>query len=280
MTPRWPLALDDVHHVFEGERLEVEAVGGVVVGRDRLRVAVDHDRLDARLLEREGRVHARVVELDPLADAVGPGAEDDHLVPRRGWRLVLLLVGRVEVGGGGDELGGAGVHHLEGRRDAGPQARGADLRLGLSAELGDPPVRKTHLLGLPKHVGVAGARGDDLALEEDDLADVLEEPRIDRRKRVQLLGGHTAPVALRHREAALDVGHADLLAQALVVRGRPVHHEPPAVLLERADGLLERLLEGATDGHGLAHRLHLRGQRLVRLGEFLEGPARKLDPRK
>jgi hypothetical protein len=40
-----PLGLDDVHHVFEGQRLEVEAVGGVVVGRDRLGVAVHHDRL-------------------------------------------------------------------------------------------------------------------------------------------------------------------------------------------------------------------------------------------
>jgi len=71
MTPRGR-SLHDVHHVFERERLEVEAVRSVVVGGNRLRVAVDHDGLDARLLEREGRVHARVVELDALADAVGP----------------------------------------------------------------------------------------------------------------------------------------------------------------------------------------------------------------
>src|SRR5664280_2641213 len=35
--------LADGEHVFERERLEVEAVAGVVVGGDRLRIAVDHD---------------------------------------------------------------------------------------------------------------------------------------------------------------------------------------------------------------------------------------------
>ena len=70
------LALDDRQHVFERQRLEVQPVGGVVVGRDGLRVAVDHDGLEAVLSQREGRVHAAVVELDALADAVGPAAED------------------------------------------------------------------------------------------------------------------------------------------------------------------------------------------------------------
>ena len=47
--------VDDVEHVFQRERLEVEAVAGVVVGGDGLRIAVDHDRLDAHLLQREAR---------------------------------------------------------------------------------------------------------------------------------------------------------------------------------------------------------------------------------
>ena len=32
-----PLGLDHRHHVLERQRLEVQAIGGVVVGRDRLR---------------------------------------------------------------------------------------------------------------------------------------------------------------------------------------------------------------------------------------------------
>ena len=41
------LGVDDVEHVLERERLEVEAVAGVVIGRDGLGIAVDHDRFDA-----------------------------------------------------------------------------------------------------------------------------------------------------------------------------------------------------------------------------------------
>jgi hypothetical protein len=45
LAPRH-LDVADLQHVLDGQRLEVEPVGGVVVGGDRLRVAVDHDRLD------------------------------------------------------------------------------------------------------------------------------------------------------------------------------------------------------------------------------------------
>src|SRR6185436_12844766 len=73
--------------VFPRERLEIEPVGGVVVGRHCLRVAVDHDGLVAGLLEREGGVAAAVVELDALTDAVRSAAENDDflLIRRRGF---------------------------------------------------------------------------------------------------------------------------------------------------------------------------------------------------
>ena len=64
------LGIEHVGHVLVGQRLEVEAVRGVVVGRDRLGVAVDHHRLVAGVAQRHGGVHAAVVELDALADAV------------------------------------------------------------------------------------------------------------------------------------------------------------------------------------------------------------------
>src|SRR5439155_20884105 len=50
---------DDLGHVLGGQRLEIEPVGGVVIGRDSLRVAVDHDRLDARLGEAVGGMEDR-----------------------------------------------------------------------------------------------------------------------------------------------------------------------------------------------------------------------------
>ena len=115
------LQVHDLHDVLEGQRLEVQAVRGVVVRGDGFRVAVDHDRFVADLLQREGGVHAAIVELDALADAVRPAAEDDDLLPAGRRRLALLLVGRVQIGRGGGELGGAGVHALEHRTDAGLQ---------------------------------------------------------------------------------------------------------------------------------------------------------------
>ena len=48
ITPSGCSSSTDGEHVLGGQRLEVEAVGGVVVGRDRLRVAVDHHRVAAR----------------------------------------------------------------------------------------------------------------------------------------------------------------------------------------------------------------------------------------
>ena len=74
------LGAHDLQHVLCGQRLEIEPVGGVVVGRHRLRIAVDHDGLVARVRQREGGVAAAIVELDALADAVRAAAEDDDLL--------------------------------------------------------------------------------------------------------------------------------------------------------------------------------------------------------
>ena len=94
------LHIDDGEHVLEGDRLEIQAVGGVVVGGDGFRIAVDHDGLVAVLAHGERGMDAAIVELDALADAVGAAAEHHDLAPIRGRGLALLLVGGIEVGRG------------------------------------------------------------------------------------------------------------------------------------------------------------------------------------
>ena len=74
------LAVVDLHHVLERERLEVELVGSVVVGRDGLWIGVYHHDFVATLPKRERRVAAAPVELDALPDAVWPPAQDHDLV--------------------------------------------------------------------------------------------------------------------------------------------------------------------------------------------------------
>ena len=88
---------DHVVHVLGRQRLEVQAVRRVVVGRHGLGVAVDHHRLVAGVAQGEAGVDAAVVELDALADAVGTRAEDDHPRPVRRPHLVRVLPRRVVV---------------------------------------------------------------------------------------------------------------------------------------------------------------------------------------
>ena len=125
------LDVDDVHHVLERERLEVELVGGVVVGGDGFGVAVDHDRLVPRIGERVGRVHAAVIELDALTDAVGACAQDHRALLRLRRDLAFAgVVGLIVVSRLARELGGAGVDRLERGHHTEALAVGTDLELG------------------------------------------------------------------------------------------------------------------------------------------------------
>src|SRR3546814_14037719 len=84
-------------NVLGGQRLEVEAVRGVVIRRHRLRIAVHHDGFIAGLAEGIGGVDEAVVELDDRADAVRPAAGDHHhgagagcgLASRSQWPIEL-----------------------------------------------------------------------------------------------------------------------------------------------------------------------------------------------
>ena len=92
------LGLVDLDDVLEGQRLEVEPIGDVVVGGDGLRVAVDHDGLVAIRQGHRG-VNTGVVELNALADPVGSRAQDDDGLTLAGCHLGLQVVAGVEVGG-------------------------------------------------------------------------------------------------------------------------------------------------------------------------------------
>ena len=89
-------------------------------------------------------------------------------------------------------------------------------------------------------------------------------------------GGEPGAVGVADGEDPVGVRDLQQAAQLVVVE-RPAEREAPAVLLERADRLLQRLLERAADRHDLADRLHLGRQRAVGLRELLERPARDLD---
>ena len=81
----------DVQDMLQGEGLEVEPIAHVIVCGDGLRIAVDHDRLIAHVLQGKGGLRAAVVKLDSLADPVRAATQDDDLAPRCAlWARVRL----------------------------------------------------------------------------------------------------------------------------------------------------------------------------------------------
>ena len=248
-----PLGVDDLEHVLGRQRLEIEPVGGVVVGRDGLRIAVDHDGLVAGLAQREAGVAAAIVELDALADAVRTAAEDDDLLPVRGLRLVgdgageRRLVGRVHVGGRRGELGRAGVDALEHRPHAERAPRRRHIGLGALRQHREARVGEAHRLEAAQRAGgLRQALAADLGFHLDDAADLREEPRIDLARGEDLLVGEAEPHRLRDHEQPVrrrraERGADDVLVVALA---EPVDRdlvEAGEAGLERAQRLLQRL---------------------------------------
>src|ERR1700756_2950771 len=104
-------------YILQSERLEVQAITGVVIGGDGFRIAVDHHRLIAIFTQRERRMAAAVIKLNPLPDTVRTTAQDDDLLFLRRRRLVFLLVSRVEIRSVAFEFRSARVHAFIDRRD-------------------------------------------------------------------------------------------------------------------------------------------------------------------
>ena len=262
----------DVQHVLERQRLEVQLVRRVVVGRDRLRVAVDHDRLVARLAQGERGVHAAVVELDPLADAVGTAAEDHDLLALAA-RASLSLPGGVDVGRVAPRTRRRRCRRAcRPARDRAPPLR-ADVRRAArpSAAI---CCRRTRA-PWPR----AAAPRDRLArrraalLELDDLAHLSRNHG--SMSVASWMSSTVSPTRRRRARAATGVRMAETRSSAsigvesrssLAVRRRAPGRMPSSprrehARLQRPHGLLQRLLERAPDRHRLADRLHLRRER-------------------
>ena len=121
--------LDHVQRIFQRQRLEEQEVRCVVIRAHRLRIRVDHHRLESHFPAGERSLAAAVVKLDALADAVRPAPEDDDLAAigdadfiladnagqARGY--IWCFVRRVVVRRQGFELGRARVHQLVHRLD-------------------------------------------------------------------------------------------------------------------------------------------------------------------
>ena len=192
------------------------------------------------------------------------------------------LVGRVHIGGGRGELGGAGVDALiDGMHVERAAARGHLARLE-PGELGKPLVGEAHRLERAEIGRVLGQPVRAHAvLAIDDVLQLLDEPRIDLAGIVDLLVVDAEPERLRDFQQPVGRGGAEGFADDVLVvaLAEPLEGdvvEAGQARLHRAQRLLQRLREGAADGHGLAHRFHRGGEHRLRARELLEGEARDL----
>ena len=290
------LNVDNVHDVLVGERLKVQAVGRVVVGRNGLGIAVDHDGLKAAGRQRVARVHAAVIELDTLSNAVGAGAQDHRLglVRRRDLvgshallgiraRAVDVLVRLVVVLRGARELRSAGIDRLHAGNHAQALAVGAHKALVRAGQRGDLGIARAVLLEQAHRVGVdiLHTQAADALLDLHHVVDTVEVPRIDTADGMDAGDVPAATQGLDHKEDAVlgrgCHGLSELVVAQLVGTLLATGANALVAVLQRAHSLAKGLLKGAADRHDLAHGLHARGERGVGSLELLEGKARHLN---
>src|ERR1700676_1704407 len=85
--------LIDIQYVLESQRLEIEFVAGVIIGRNRFRIRINHDGFEAFFFQGKRGVHATVVELDSLTDSIRAAAQDHYLPAVAHGGFVFVSVG-------------------------------------------------------------------------------------------------------------------------------------------------------------------------------------------
>jgi hypothetical protein len=268
---------DDVVDVLPEHRLEVELVGGVEVRAHGLRVAVDHDGLVAEFLGGEHTVHAAVVELDALADAVGAAAQHHDLLAVAAHAFVLFLEGAVVVGRLRGELTGAGVHQFVHALDAKRVALLVHLALQALQQVRHLAVGVAFLFGLEEQVAGDGLQRVLLhfLFGEDHVLDLPQEPDVDLGEVLDLLEGDAGLDGVVHVEEAVPAGVGEAFQQHGHIGGLlAVGAQSVAFDLQALTGFLQGFLEAAADAHRFADALHLHAQPAVAALELVKIPAR------
>ncbi len=147
-------------------------------------------------------MHAAIVELDALADAVGTAAEDHDLAPLAHGDLVGAVVGGVVIG---RVLDAADGHRVPGLDHAQTRAALANIHLGDTQQFSEIPVGKPVFFGLHQElVGQLLALVlEDFLFQGDQLGHLPDEPVLDAGLVVERLDRGTLAQGLVHDELSL-----------------------------------------------------------------------------
>ena len=223
-------------------------------------------------------MHARVIELDALADADRTAAHDHDGRLRRLAHLVGLAARKIVVRRARGKLGRGRVDHAE------PAAIVDALELAAKERV-DPARRITRfdreLDQRRRRIHHRLARfALELAQFVLELHQFFEFPQpeaVDRRTRVDVVDAAVAPQQLADREKPvvrrLVDGAPEFLIAPLGERAAGQRFE---LQVESANRFHQRGCEGAADAHRLAGRFHLRTEAKIGQRKLVERPARKL----
>ena len=265
--------VNDLQHILERQRLEIETIGCVVIGRNGLGIAVDHDRLESVFAKRHRRMDAAIVEFDTLPDPIRSATQHDDFFAIGRCGLAFILVRRIHVGRLGCEFRRAGVDALEHRTKACRMPRRAHLRFGGFQQMREAPIGESLPLQLAQLIRMQRVQRAffDGELEVDDLFDLREEPRVDLRVLVRFVDRHADRQRIGDVPQTLGTRIGELVGNRVGIDGLEI--EAIDAALQAAQCLLQRFLERASDRHHLANGLHLRGEPVIGLLEFFEREA-------
>ena len=257
-----------VEHTLQRQLVEVEAVAHVVVGRHRLGVVVDHDRLGAELTGGLNGIHRAPVELHRRTDAVGTGTQHHHrlLVLVEVDVVALHAVGHIQIVGQLGMLAGHRVDALHGGLYAVLLAVAAHLKVLLHHVALAGFQHETSYLEIGETGGFHLAEEfvthvlqmvvfHQFGLQVDNVLQALQEPYVYLRELLDALHSVAFFQSLGNGEDA-QVGGVGKLLLEIVKTGVVVAHKTVHALAYHAKTLLNHLLAGAADGHNLTHRLH------------------------
>ncbi len=269
----------DAQNIFQGERLEIQLVGSIIVGGNGLGVAVHDDRLETELLQRQCRMDAAVVELNTLADPVGAAAED-HDLRLFGTHRVLVrrIVGRIVISG---ILGAGYVYAFPGLLYAERQTAVADVCFRYAEHDAEVLVGETVLLCL----------GEGFVRRKRTMAfckrrfflyqflHLLDEPFLHVRKIIELIYGRTLLQRFVHREMTFAAGRRKQLQQLFFGFRFQLFDmsETVSACFQGTYGFLEGFLVILADAHDFADSTHLGAELVFHAFELFECPAGEFD---
>ena len=276
--------IDNGQHIFQRHRLKVEAVRGVVIGGDGLRVTVDHNGFVTVFPGSQRGMHTAVVKLDALTNAVWATADDHDLFPRRRLRLALFIIRRIHIRRRRLELGRTGVHPLIDRAHLKLTTMVTYIGFVMTKEFGQARIAEALLLETEQALFAHRVQRliGQLRFFVHQVFNLHQEPRVNLALGKHLVTAHPRPKSIGHVVDAVSLGRyqfpADRRQRLVALRVRTggewvgkhgVKTGGPS--FQPAQCFLYRLLKSTANGHHFTHGFHLSGQTVIGLGKLLKG---------